>query len=116
MAPARCLPTTRPPTDKDETQEGEGLRPAKAAALSSARCVAAKLQQPRLVRMQRKRELFQPRSHRVPEAPRVVFVLEADHDIIRVPQNDHVAFGFPPSPPIGPEIKDVVQVHVREQW
>jgi hypothetical protein len=38
------------------------------------------------------------------------------HTIIRVPHDDHVAFGFPPSPPVGPEIKDVVQIHVGEQW
>jgi hypothetical protein len=42
-------------------------------------------------------------------------VLEADNDVIRIPQDDHVAFGFLPSPPVGPEIEDVVQVHVREQ-
>jgi hypothetical protein len=47
--------------------------------------------------------------------PRVSFVLEADHDIIRVPRDDYVAFGFPPSPPVGPEIKSVVQIHIREQ-
>jgi hypothetical protein len=46
--------------------------------------------------MQRKRELCQPRSHRVPQAPRVSFVLEADHDIIGVPRDDYVAFGFAP--------------------
>jgi hypothetical protein len=43
-------------------------------------------------------------------------VLKAYHDVIRIPQDDHIAFGFPPSPPLGPEIEDVVQVHVGEQW
>ncbi|EEA02868.1 hypothetical protein BH160DRAFT_1876 [Burkholderia sp. H160] len=42
-----------------------------------ARCHADRIEQ------QSKRELFQPRSHRVPEAPRVGFVLEADNDVIR---------------------------------
>src|SRR5258707_12083118 len=88
--------------DIDESQKGEGLRSAKTSPLAVDRCIAAELQQPRLVRMERKRELLQPQSHRVPEAPRVGFVLEAGHNIIRVPQDDDVAFGFPPSPPVGP--------------
>lgn len=66
--------------------------------------------------MKRKRELLQPLSHRVPEAPRVNFVLETNYNIIRVPQNDEVAFSFLPPPPMGLEIKHVVQLHVREQW
>ena len=61
-----------------------------------------------LVRMKRKRELLKPQTHRVPEAPRVGFVLKAHNDIIRETQDNDVACCFPPSPPIGPEIKDIV--------
>jgi hypothetical protein len=44
-------------------------------------------------------------------------VLEADNDVIRIPQDDHVAYCFPPSPSIGPEIEDVVQVsNMRLCW
>ena len=42
------------------------------------------------------------------KAPRVGFVLKAHNNIIRVPQNDDVTFGFSPSPALGPEIEDVV--------
>jgi hypothetical protein len=35
---------TRSSADKDETQEGEGLRPAKTSTLAVGRCVATKLQ------------------------------------------------------------------------
>ncbi len=41
--------------------------------------MAAELQQPGLFPVQLERELLEPRSHRVPEAPRIGFVLEA-HD------------------------------------
>jgi hypothetical protein len=77
--------------------------------------MTAKLQQSGLVRMKHKRELLKPQAHRIPEAPRVGFVLKARNNIIRKPHNDDVAFGFPPSPTLGPEIEDVVQVHVGEQ-
>ena len=78
--------------------------------------MAAKLQQSSLVRMKRKRELLKPHTHCFPEAPRIGFVLEADNDIIRKPQDNDVASSFIASPPLGPEIEDVVQVHVSEQW
>src|ERR1700692_2296462 len=62
--------TTRFPAKEYETQERKGFRFAKAAPLSSDRCIAAKFQQPGLVRMKRKRELLQPQTHRFPETPR----------------------------------------------
>src|SRR3954454_17220685 len=55
-----------------------------------------------LVRMQRQRELPQPLAHRVPEAPGVSLALEADHDVVRVADDDHVARGLASSPARGP--------------
>ncbi len=78
---------TRLAADKNKTQKGEGLRPSKTTTLAVSRCIAAKVQQPRLVQVQRKRKLLQPRMHCVPEAPRVGFVLEANNDIIRIARN-----------------------------
>ena len=54
-------------------------------------------------------------AHRVPEAPGVCLVFEADDDVVGVAHDDHVARGLPPSPAFGPEIEDVVQVDVGEQ-
>jgi hypothetical protein len=79
------------------------------------RRIAAKLQQAGLLRMKHKRELLKPQAHRFPEAPRVGFVFETRNNIICEPQNDDVTFGFSTSPPLSPEIKDVVQVHVGKQ-
>src|SRR5437870_11589754 len=60
--------------------------------------------------MKRKRELLKPHTHCFPEAPRVGFMLKAHNDVIREPQDNDVACSFIPSPPLGPEIEDVVQV------
>ncbi len=42
-------------------------------------------------------------------------VLEADHDVIGVAQDDHVAGRLPPSPAVGPQVEDVMQVDVGKQ-
>jgi hypothetical protein len=42
-------------------------------------------------------------------------VRKAHNDVICIAQNDDVAFGFTPSPLLGPEIEDVVQVYIGEQ-
>ena len=65
--------------------------------------------------MQRQRKLLQSHAHRVPEAPGIGFVLKAGHNVIRVSQDDHVARGLAPSPPLGPEVEHIVQVDVGEQ-
>ena len=85
------------------------------ALLASGRRVAAKLDQAGLLRMQRQRKLLQSFAHRVQEATGVGLVLEADDDVIRVAHDDHVARGLTPSPALGPEIEDVVQVDVGKQ-
>ena len=74
------LALARAPADEDEAQELEGFRFSEPALRASVRRVAAKLDQAGLVRMQRQRELLQPLAHRVPEAPGVGLVLEADDD------------------------------------
>jgi hypothetical protein len=42
-------------------------------------------------------------------------VLEAEYEIIGVAHDDHVARGLTPSPALGPQIEDVVQVDVGER-
>src|SRR3982750_1235866 len=54
------------------------------------------------------------RAHRVPEASGIGLVLEADHDVIRVADDDHVPAGLAPSPALGPEVEHVVQVDVGQ--
>ena len=49
------------------------------------------------------------------EAPGVRLVLEADDDVVGVPDYDHVARGLAPSPAFGPKIENVMEVDVCEQ-
>lgn len=102
--------------DEDKSQESEGLRLPKPLLQTICRCVATKLQQPGLVRVERKRELLKPQARRLPEAPGVGFILEAHNNVIGESHDNDSAFGFPSSPPLGPQIEDVVQIHVGEQW
>jgi len=83
--------------DEREPQERKGLRSAKSAPLSAYSRVAAELQQSRLLPVQLEPESLEPRTHRIPEAPRIGFVLEANNDVIGISHDDHVAGGLSPS-------------------
>src|SRR5271157_306487 len=109
VAPSGFIP------NEHEPQELEGLRFGEPALLAVLRRKAAELNQAGLVRMKRQRELPQPVAHRVPEAAGVALMLETDDKIVGVPDHDHVARSLAPSPALGPEIEDVVEVDVRKQ-
>jgi len=102
-------------TDEDKAQESKGFRLAHTKPLSSRRRKAAKLQQPGLAPVKLKRKLLEPLSHRVPESPRISFVLKADHDVIGVAHGDDIAGGFTSLPLRGPEVEEVVKVDVCQQ-
>jgi len=104
-----------PAADEYEAQEREGLRLAQSTPLSTSGRMAAELQQARFLPVQFESKLLEPRSHRVPEAPRIGFVLEANNDVIGISHDYHVAAGLSPSPLLGPEVEDVVQVDVGKQ-
>jgi hypothetical protein len=68
--------------DVDEPQERERLRLAQPALRSSVRREAAELQQPGLVLVKLERKLLEPLAHRIPEAPRVGFVLDTHDEVV----------------------------------
>src|SRR5512134_3720263 len=84
--------------DEGKAQEVEGLRFSEPAPGALCRRVAAELDQAGLVRMERQRELLQPRTHRVPEAVGVGLAFETDDAVIGKTHDDHVAHGLTPSP------------------
>jgi hypothetical protein len=106
VAPARGA------ADEGEAQEGEGFRLAEAAPLAVSGRMAPELDQLGLLRVERQREFLKPVAQPVEEPAGVGFVLEADDDIIRVPQDDHVPGGLPLSPAFGPEVEDVVKIDI----
>src|SRR5205814_58535 len=98
--------------DERKAQEAEGLRFAEPALRACDPCEAAKLDQAGLLRVQRQRELPQPCTHFVPEAPGIGFLLKADHNVIRITQNDHGTRGLTPSPARSPEVESIMQVDI----
>src|ERR1700730_1682515 len=74
--------------------------------------MATKLDQAGLVRVERQRQLLKPHTHCIEEATGVVLMLEAGHQIIGIAHDNHVAGSLVPSPALGPQVEDVVQVDV----
>src|SRR5215472_17004667 len=104
----------RSTTDEGEAQEREGFRFSKPAPLAFARSEAAELNQARLVRVERQRKFPEPVTHRIKEATCVALVLKADHQIVGISHDDHVAPGLLPSPALSPEVEAVMQVNIGE--
>src|SRR6202040_4256301 len=106
---------------RDLPQMSTKPRNLKVSGLASPRflqfCVAKRpnSNQAGLVRMKRQRELPQPFAHRVPEAPSIVLMLEAHDEVVGVSDHDHVARSLAPSPALGPEVEDVVEIDVRKK-
>ena len=121
MRSPRLLRFRRKPPLRDLPQMKVKPRKLKVSGLPSPRRLAvgrrkaAELDQAGLVRMQRQRERRQPFAHRIEEAAGVGLVLEADDDVVGIAYDDHVARGLAPSPALGPQVEDVVQVDVGEQ-
>src|SRR3970282_1476309 len=103
------------PADEREAQKGERLRFAKTKFLAPCRRMATKLDQPGLIRVQRQRKLLQPLAQFFQKPLGLSFVLKAQHHIICITDDDHVAGGVAPAPLLRPEVEDVVQVGVRQQ-
>ena len=80
------------------------------------RRAAAELNHAGFGRVEQQRECREPLAHRIEETTCVVLMLEAGHQIFGVAHDDHVATGLSPSPAFGPQIEDVVQVDIAEEW
>jgi len=64
--------------------------------------VAAELDQPCLVRVQRQPELREPVAQLGQELPRLLFIFEPDHDVVGESHDDHVTVSTRLSPVISP--------------
>jgi hypothetical protein len=103
------------PAQVREAQEVERLRLPQ-PPLSSVRCrEAAELDQASLVRVQLQVELREPLTKIGEELLCITEMLEPDYEVIREPDDDHVAPGVLPPPLPDPAVEDVLQVHIGEQ-
>jgi RNA-directed DNA polymerase len=80
-----------------EAQEREGFRLSEPTPFAVGRCKAAELNQTGLVRMERQLKFPKPVTHRIKKTTCAVLFLEADHEIVGVSHDDHVASGLVPS-------------------
>ena len=111
--PEPPLPPGR--TDVRETQEGERFRLAQPPRLTTFGRVAAEFDQPRLVRVKLQTELGEPAAKRGKEPVGVVTMSKPDGEIVRETHDNDVAARLVASPPIDPQVEDVMQVHIGEQ-
>src|SRR4030081_1207237 len=98
-----------------KAEEVERLRLAKPCPLPLLRRPAAELDQTGLVRMQGQRKLRQPIPQFRLEPLGIGLVLKAGNDVVGIAHQDDVSLGMVASPPLGPQIEDVMQVDVRQQ-
>ena len=98
-----------------EPQERERLRFPLAPRRPVPGGTPPELDQPGLTGVQFQPEPGEPAAQLVPEPLGVVPVLEPDDEVVREPDDDHITMRVPLPPPVGPQVQDVVQVHVREQ-
>jgi len=75
----------------------------------------SELDQPRLLARQLQAEHREPVAKVGKEPLGVITMLKARHVVIGEPREDHVPTRVPPPPLVGPQVKDVVEVDVREQ-
>src|SRR3984893_5703084 len=104
----------RSTADEGEAQEREGFRLSKPSSLAIVRSKAPELNQARLVRVERQCKFPKPVMHRIKEATCVALILKADHQIVGISHDDHVAPGLLPSPALSPKVEAVMQVDIGE--
>jgi hypothetical protein len=102
-------------TDMSKTKKVERFRLSKTTAFSIFSRKAAEFNQPGLIRMQRKRELFQPLPHIFQEPFRVSFVLKAHDKVIGVPHYDDLTSGVVFTPVIGPKVERIVKIDIGQK-
>src|SRR5581483_2963655 len=98
-----------------ESEKVESFRLALATPLSVFGRMSAKLQEPRLFRVQFQAEFCHPFLQFFPEPLGIRFELESNNGIIGEPNNDHVALRSLLPPYLNPKIKHVMKVDVRHQ-
>jgi len=114
-SPELEFPSVRSSADMRKTKKVERLRFTKPVCFSMSYRETAELDQTRLVRMQRQRELFHPCTKIRQKAPCIVLVLKPDDTIVGVANNYDISAGVAMPPLLSPQIEGVVQVTVGKK-
>jgi hypothetical protein len=103
------------PADVREAEEVERHGLPLTAPLSVFRREPAELQETRLLGMQLQLELPKALGQLLPEPLGIRLVLESEHEVVGIPDDDHVAAGLLPAPRLAPEVEHIVEIDVREK-
>src|SRR5262245_43020296 len=116
LAPHRKLARPRLATDMREAEKVKGFRFPLATSLAPVTCPTPELNEARLVRVQFEVKPVEACPQVAQKLLGVVFVLEADDEIVTVSHEDDLAQCVPAAALGSPEVKDIVQVQVRQEW
>ena len=103
------------PADMREAEEVERLRLPFSAPLPVSSRERSELQEPRFVRMQFELKLPKPLGKFRSKLFGIRFVLEPNHDVVRVPHDDHIAVRLLSTPCLNPQIERVMEIDIRQQ-
>src|SRR6058998_1024573 len=106
---------SRPPAAMREAEKVEGLRFPVATPSPGPLRVAAELDEPRLVGVQRQPELREPLAQLGEEPLGLLPLLEPHDEVIRKAHDHDIAARLLLPPPLGPVIEHVVQVDIGQQ-
>jgi hypothetical protein len=109
------LPLPGLPTHVGEAKEVESLGLTLVPVLSVLRRKATELDQTGLLRVELERELRESFAKLVQAPIGFRLVLEADDEVIRIADDDDIATSAL-APVVDPQIEDIVQIDVCQQW
>jgi hypothetical protein len=98
-----------------KAEEVDRLRLPYSAPLSVSDRERSELQKPRFVGMQFQAELSKPLGEFRQKLLGIRFALEANHDVVRVPHDNHIAARLLSTPCLSPQIEDVMEIDIRQQ-
>ena len=97
-----------------EAEEPERLRLAETPLCPLLSGEPPKPDQARLLGVQLQAELREPVAKVRPEPLGIIAMLESHHEVVSETRDDNVTARVPSSPLVSPQVKDVVQVDVRQ--
>src|SRR5216683_2133199 len=74
------------------------------------------LDQPRLARVQIQPELREPLAEIVQEPACILVILETHDEVVCETHDDDIPARNMTPPPVGPQVEDIMEVNVRQQW
>jgi len=101
--------------DMREAKEGERFRLPFSALFPVSGREPSELQKPRFVGMQFQAELPKPLGEFGKNLFGIRFALESNHDVVRVPHDDHIAVRLLSTPCLSPQIERVMEIDIRQQ-